>query len=55
MHVIQFREMRDAGITYTIHPIVRNYHLSVEDTTKVVIECGVPRATNVAEITNVWI
>jgi hypothetical protein len=51
MHLIQFREiMRDAEVAYAIHPIVRKYLLSVKDTTKALIACGVPRATNVAQI-----
>jgi hypothetical protein len=52
MHLIQFREiMRDAEVAYAIHPIVRKYLLTVEDTTKALIACGVPRAANVAQIT----
>jgi hypothetical protein len=52
MHLIQFREiMRDAEVAYAIHPIVRRYRLSAEDTTKALIACGVPRAANVAQIT----
>ena len=51
MHLIQFREiMRDAEVAYAIHPIVRKYLLTVEDTTKALIACGVPRAANVAQI-----
>jgi hypothetical protein len=56
MHLIQFREiMRDAEVAYAIHPIVRKYLLTVEDTTKALLACGVPRAANVAQITNAWI
>jgi hypothetical protein len=52
MHLIQFREiMRDAEVAYAIHPIVRKYLLTAEDTTKALIACGVPRAANVAQIT----
>jgi len=55
MHSIQFREiMRDAEVAYAIHPIVRKYLLTVEDTTKALITCGVPRAAKVARITNAW-
>ena len=43
--------MRDAEVAYAIHPIVRKYLLTVEDTTKALIACGVPRAANVAQIT----
>jgi hypothetical protein len=56
MHLIQFREiMRDTEVAYAIHPIVRKYLLTVEDTTKALIACGVPRAANVARITSAWI
>ena len=52
MHLIQFREiMRDADVAHAIHPIVLKYLLTVEDTTKALIACGVPRAANVARIT----
>ncbi|PYK47473.1 MAG: hypothetical protein DME51_13585 [Verrucomicrobia bacterium] len=45
MHRIQFREiMRDAEVAYAIHPIVRKYLLTVDDTTKAILACGVPRA-----------
>ena len=44
--------MRDAEVAYAIHPVVRKYVLTVEDTTKALIACGVPRAANVAQITN---
>jgi hypothetical protein len=51
MHRIQFREiMRDAEVAYAIHPVVRKYLLTVEDTTKALIACGVPRAADVAQI-----
>ena len=53
MHLIQSSEIiRDAEVAYTIHTIVRNCLLSVEDTTKALIACGVPRAANVAQITS---
>ena len=53
MHLIQFREiMRDAEVAYAIHPIVRKYLLTVEDTTKALLACGVPRAAKVAKITS---
>ena len=56
MHLIQFREiMREAEVAYAIHPIVQKYLLTVEDTTKALIACGVPRAANVAQITSAWI
>jgi hypothetical protein len=51
MHLIQFREIiRDAEVAYAIHPVVRKYFLSVDDTTKALMTCGVPRAANVAQI-----
>ena len=55
MHLIQFREIvRDAEVAYAIHSIVREHLLTVEDTTKALLACGVPRAANVARITNAW-
>jgi len=42
--------MRDAEATHAIYPIVLKYHLSVEDTTKALLACGVSRAANVAHI-----
>jgi hypothetical protein len=51
MHVIQFREiMRDAEVANAIHPIVLKYLLTVEETTKALLGCGVSRAANVAQI-----
>ena len=51
MHLIRFREiMRDAEVAHAIYPIVLKYHLSVEDTTKALLACGVSRAANVAHI-----
>ena len=51
MHLVQFREiMRDAEVAYAIHPIVLKYLLTVEETTKALLECGVSRAANVAQI-----
>lgn len=51
MHVIQFREiMRDAEVAHAIHSIVLKYLLTVEQTTKALLECGVSRAANVAQI-----
>jgi len=56
MHLIQFREiLRDAEVAHAIHPIVLKYQLTVEETTKALLACGVPRAANVAKITNSWI
>jgi hypothetical protein len=51
MHLIQFREiMRDAEVAHAIHPIVLKYLLTVEETTKALLACGVSRAANVARI-----
>ena len=56
MHLIQFREiMRDAEVAYAIHPIVRKYLLTAKDTTKALVACGLPRASDVAQITTAWI
>jgi hypothetical protein len=41
--------MRDAEVAHAINPIVRRYPLSVKDTTKAPIACGV-RAAYVAQI-----
>jgi hypothetical protein len=43
--------MRDAEVAYAIHPIVRKYRLTTEDTTKALLACAVSRAANVAQIT----
>ena len=51
MHVIQLREiMRDAEVAHAVHSIVLKYLLTVEETTKALLECGVSRAANVAQI-----
>ncbi len=42
--------MRDAEVAHAIHPIVLKYLLTVEETTKALLECGVSRAANVAQI-----
>jgi len=42
--------MRDAEVAYAIHPIVLKYLLTVEETTKALLTCGVSRAANVAQI-----
>jgi hypothetical protein len=47
--------MRDAEVAHAIHPIVRKYLLTAEETTEALLACGVPRAANVAQITNTWI
>jgi hypothetical protein len=51
MHRIQFREIiRDAEVAHAIRPVVLKYLLNVEDMTKALMTCGVPRAANVAQI-----
>ena len=51
MHVIQFREiLRDAEVAHAIHPIVLKYLLTVEEDDQSLLECGVSRAANVAQI-----
>jgi hypothetical protein len=42
--------MRDAEVAHAIHPIVLKYLLTVEETAKALLECGVSRAANVAQI-----
>ena len=51
MPVIQFREiMRDVEVARVLHPIMLKYLLTMEETTKALLECGVSRAANVAQI-----
>ena len=53
MHSIEFRQIvRDAEIAYAISPVVRRHRLAAEDTEKFLIELRIPRAANVAQITN---
>jgi hypothetical protein len=42
--------MRDAEVAYAIRPIVLKYLLTMEQTTKALLACGVSRAANVAQI-----
>ena len=50
MHLVQFREiMRDAEAAHAIHPIVLKYLMTVEETTKALLACGVSRAAKHAE------
>jgi hypothetical protein len=42
--------MRDAEVAHAIHPIVLKYFLTLEETTKALLACGVSRAANVAQI-----
>ena len=51
MHLIELREiMRDAEVANAIYPIMLKYRMTVEDTTKALLACGVSRASNVAQI-----
>jgi hypothetical protein len=44
--------VRDAEIAYAISPIVRKQHLTAEETEKFLVELRIPRAANVAGITD---
>ena len=51
MHLITLREiLRDADVAYAISSVVREHHLSAEQTEQALIELHVPRAANVARI-----
>ena len=53
MHSIEFRQIvRDAEIASAISPVVRRHRLTEEDTEKFLLELCIPRAANVAQITN---
>jgi hypothetical protein len=53
VHSIEFRQIvRDAEIAYAISPIVRSHRLGAEETEKFLLELGIPRAANVAQITH---
>jgi hypothetical protein len=52
VHRIVFRQIvRDAEIAYAISPVVRKHHLTAEETEKFLLELRIPRAANVAGIT----
>ena len=52
VHRIEFCQIiRDAEIAYAISPVVRRHHLSAEETEKFLLELRIPRAANVARIT----
>jgi hypothetical protein len=52
VHRIEFLQIvRDAEIACAISPVVRRHRLSVEDTEKFLLELRIPRAANVARIT----
>jgi hypothetical protein len=51
VHLITLREiLRDADVAHAIFSIVREHHLSAEQTEQALIELHVPRAANVARI-----
>ena len=53
VHHIEFRQIiRDAEIAYAISPIVRRHRLTEEETEKFLLELRIPRAANVAGITD---
>ncbi len=53
MHRIEFNQIvRDAEIAYAISPVVRKHHLTAEETEKFLLELRIPRAANVARITD---
>ena len=53
VHRIEFRQIvRDAEIAYAISPVVRRHRLTEEETEKFLLELRIPRAANVARITD---
>jgi hypothetical protein len=53
VHRIEFRQiLRDAEIAYTISPVVSRHGLTEEETKKFLLELRIPRAANIAGITN---
>ena len=53
MHCIELRQIiRDAEIAYATGPVVRRHRLNAEETEKFLIELRIPRAANVAGITD---
>ena len=53
VHRIVFNQIvRDAEIAYAISPIVRRHHLTAEETEKFLVKLRIPRAANVAGITD---
>jgi hypothetical protein len=53
MHRTVFNQIvRDAEIAYAISPIVRRHHLTAEETEKFLVKLRIPRAANVAGITD---
>ena len=53
MHLIELRQIvRDAEIANAISPVVRRHRLTEEETKKFLLELRIPRAANVAGITD---
>ena len=53
MHRRVFNQIvRDAEIAYAISPVVCRHRLTEEETEKFLVELRIPRAANVAQITN---
>jgi hypothetical protein len=53
MHRIEFGQIvHDAEIAYAISSVVRRHHLTAEETEKFLVELHIPRAANVAGITD---
>jgi hypothetical protein len=53
VHHVVFRQIvRDAEIAYAISPVVRRHRLTEGETTKFLLELHIPRAANVAGITD---
>jgi hypothetical protein len=53
VHHIEFRQIvRDAEIANAISPVVRRHRLTEEETKKFLLELRIPRAANVARITD---
>jgi hypothetical protein len=53
VHLIEFRQIvRDAEIANAISPVVSRHRLTEEETKKFLLELRIPRAANVARITD---
>jgi hypothetical protein len=51
VHLITLREiLRDADVAHVISSVVREHHLSAEQTEQALIDLHIPRAGNVARI-----
>jgi hypothetical protein len=53
VHLIEFHQIvRDAEIANAISPVVRRHRLTEEETKKFLLELRIPRAANVARLTD---